>query len=196
LFDLGLSSRELIGERGFSFQTDAPLDMRFDPTTGQTAADIINSYPKDQLANLIYEFGEERASRRIAEAIFIARRHAKITSTLQLADIVAQAKGGRHGKIHPATQTFQALRIAVNDELKLLTDTLPRAMELLNPGGRMVVISYHSLEDRIVKNIFRDAARAGTVELLTKKPLVPARTEVIANPRSRSAKLRAIKKIE
>jgi len=196
LFDLGLSSRELMPARGFSFLHDAPLDMRFDNSAGQTAADIVNSYPKDKLADLIYEFGEERASRRIADAIFIARRKHRITSTVELADIITQAKGGRRGKIHPATQTFQALRIAVNDELSSLMSALPQAIQLLHPGGRAAVISYHSLEDRIVKNIFREAAHAGTVELLTKKPVVPSRAEVLANPRARSAKLRAIKKID
>ncbi|MFA5966935.1 MAG: 16S rRNA (cytosine(1402)-N(4))-methyltransferase RsmH [Patescibacteria group bacterium] len=195
LFDLGLSSRELAGTRGFSFLRDAPLDMRFDPDAPVTAADIVNSYPKDKLANLIYEFGEERASRRIAEAIFSARHRHKITTTEQLAAIVAEAKGGRHGRIHPATQTFQALRIAVNDELGLLRTTLPVAIQLLNPGGRLAVISYHSLEDRIVKNIFRDAAKTGVVQLITKKPISPTRAEILQNPRARSAKLRVISKI-
>lgn len=194
LFDLGLSSRQLVPGRGFSFQEDAPLDMRFDPTTGPTAADIVNSYPKDCLADVIYEFGEERASRRIAEAIFTARRKHRITSTLELAEIVAVAKGGRRGRIHPATQTFQALRIAVNDELKLIADTLPRAIELLNPGGRIAVISYHSLEDRIVKNIFRTTAKTGAIGLITKKPIQSDRPEILHNPRSRSAKLRVVVK--
>jgi len=196
LFDLGLSSRELLGQRGFSFQTDAPLDMRFDPEDDLTAADIVNSYPRDKLADLIYQFGEERASRRIAEAIFTARRKAKITSTLELADIVAQAKGGRHGRIHPATQTFQALRIAVNEELSLLAAALPEAIRLLNSQGRVAVISYHSLEDRIVKNIFRDTVTAGIGKLINKKPIIPSRTEIITNPRARSAKLRVITKVE
>ena len=195
LFDLGISSRELLSKRGFSFQFDAPLDMRFDPTAPVTAADIVNSYPKEKIAQLLWEFGEERASRKIAEAIFTARRKGKITSTLQLAEIVTAAKGRRQGRIHPATQTFQALRIAVNDELGLLTETLPQAIQLLNPNGRIAVISYHSLEDRIVKNIFRDAARAGVVQLITKKPVRPAREEVLKNPRARSAKLRVISKL-
>lgn len=190
LFDLGLSSRELLSERGFSFLRDAPLDMRFDPSADLTAANIVNSYPKDKLADLIYEFGEERASRRIAEAIWRARRKAKITSTLQLADIVAQAKGGRRGRIHPATQTFQALRIAVNAELTLLTTALSQAIQVVNPQGRIAVISYHSLEDRIVKNIFREAAHSGRVQLITKKPVVPTRAEIMTNSRARSAKLR------
>ena len=192
LFDLGLSSRELMPARGFSFLHDAPLDMRFDPTTGPTAADLVNSYPKDQLADVIYEFGEERASRRIAQAIWDARRKQRIVSTGQLAEIVAQAKGGRRGKIHPATQTFQALRIAVNDELAVLAQVLPQAIELLHPQGRMAVISYHSLEDRIVKNIFRTAAKDNVVQLITKKPISPDRAEILGNPRSRSAKLRGI----
>ena len=209
LFDLGISSRELLSKRGFSFQFDAPLDMRFNPEAPVTAADIVNSYSKEKIAQLLWEFGEERASRRIAEAIFMARRKGKITSTLQLAEIVTAAKGGRpqhsprhpqgsrgrQGRIHPATQTFQALRIAVNDELKLLAETLPQAIQLLNPAGRIAVISYHSLEDRIVKNIFRDAARAGVVQLITKKPVRPTREEVLKNPRARSAKLRVINKL-
>ncbi|MFH0912507.1 MAG: 16S rRNA (cytosine(1402)-N(4))-methyltransferase RsmH [Patescibacteria group bacterium] len=195
LFDLGLSSRQLSGRRGFSFKEDAPLDMRFDANQELTAAEIVNSYPKEELARIIWEFGEERASRKIADAIFTARRREKITSTGELADIVATAKGGRHGRIHPATQTFQALRIAVNDELGLLTTALPRAIACLNQGGRLAVISYHSLEDRIVKNVFRDQARAELVKLITKKPVVPTPDEIHSNPRARSAKLRVIEKI-
>jgi len=195
LLDLGLSSRQLSFGRGFSFLEDAPLDMRFDSTQGITAAEIVNSYPKDELANIIWKFGEERASRRIADAIWQARRKTKITTTRQLADIVTVAKGGRRGRIHPATQTFQALRIAVNEELDTLTQTLPQAIELLNPQGRLAVISYHSLEDRIVKHIFRDIAKTGSIQLITKKPITPTREEIQNNPRSRSAKLRIITKL-
>lgn len=195
LLDLGLSSRQLGFGRGFSFLEDAPLDMRFDTTQGMTAADIVNSYPKDKLASIIWEFGEERASRRIADAIFTARRKAKIETSKDLAEIVAEAKGGRHGRIHPATQTFQALRIAVNEELDILTQALPIAITALNPGGRLAVISYHSLEDRIVKHIFRDMAKEGVVELVSKKPIAPTYEETKANPRARSAKLRIITKI-
>ncbi len=195
LFDLGLSSRELSGSRGFSFKTDAPLDMRFDPTSSLTAEEIVNSYPKEKLANLIYELGEERGSRRIADAIFAARQRQRITTTKELAEIVSAAKGGRRGRIHPATQTFQALRIAVNDELDQISTVLPSAIQLLNSGGRIAVISYHSLEDRIVKNIFRDAKQRGEVQLITKKPIAPSRAEVLANPRARSAKLRVIAKL-
>ena len=195
LFDLGLSSRELLSERGFSFLRDAPLDMRFDPAGPVTAADIINSYPKEEIAKILWEFGEERASRKIAEAIFIARRQDRILTTGQLAEIVTAAKSGRRGRINPATQTFQALRIAVNDELGLIERALPQAVKLLHPSGRVAVISYHSLEDRIVKNIFRDLAKTGVVQLITKKPVRPARNEVLQNPRARSAKLRVISKI-
>lgn len=195
LFDLGLSSRQLMSGRGFSFREDAPLDMRFDPTTDLTAAEIVNSYPKEKLADILWQFGEERSSRKIAEAIWQARRKAKITSTLQLAEIVTEVKGGRRGKLHPATQTFQALRIAVNEELSLLAAALPQAIRLLNPNGRIAVISYHSLEDRIVKNIFREAARSEVVILVTKKPVTPSREEILANPRARSAKLRVVAKI-
>lgn len=195
LFDLGLSSRELSSSRGFSFQSDASLDMRFDPMAPLTAEEIVNSYPKERLANLIYELGEERASRRIADAIFITRQKHRITTTKELAEIVSTAKGGRHSRIHPATQTFQALRIAVNDELQQIKIALPLAIQLLNPNGRIAVISYHSLEDRIVKNVFRDAKGRGDVRLITKKPIVPQRDEIIANPRARSAKLRVIAKL-
>lgn len=195
LFDLGLSSRELAGGRGFSFQTDAPLDMRFDPESELTAETIVNSWPKDKIADLLWSSGEERASRRIADAIFRARQKGRITTTAALADLVSQAKGGRTGKIHPATQTFQALRIAVNDELGALTITLPKAIALLNPGGRLAVISYHSLEDRIVKQQFRSLSQQKQVNLITKKPLGATRPEILKNPRARSAKLRVIEKI-
>ncbi|MFH1088665.1 MAG: 16S rRNA (cytosine(1402)-N(4))-methyltransferase RsmH [Patescibacteria group bacterium] len=195
LFDLGLSSRQLVRGRGFSFKETAPLDMRFDPEAELTAEAIVNSYPKDKLANLLWEFGEERASRRIADAIFKARHKSRITTTTELADIVSSAKGGRKGKIHPATQTFQALRIAVNQELETISATLPKAVALLNPGGRLAVISYHSLEDRIVKQQFRNLYKQEQIKLITKKPVRALRPEVLNNPRARSAKLRVIEKI-
>lgn len=195
LFDLGLSSRQLVRGRGFSFKETAPLDMRFDPEAELTAEAIVNSYPKDKLANLLWEFGEERASRRIADAIFKARHKSRITTTTELADIVSSAKGGRKGKIHPATQTFQALRIAVNQELEAISIALPKAINLLNPGGRLVVISYHSLEDRIVKQQFRNLYKQEQVILITKKPVRAPRSEILSNPRARSAKLRVIEKI-
>ncbi|GAC1360036.1 MAG: 16S rRNA (cytosine(1402)-N(4))-methyltransferase RsmH [Herpetosiphon sp.] len=156
LVDLGVSSHQLdVPERGFSFNADAPLDMRMNPTTGETAADLVNMLPEDELASVLYRFGEERASRRIARRI-VARR--PLATTAELATVVKQAVGNVPGGIHPATRTFQALRIAVNDELGALEQFLPAATALLAPGGRLAVISFHSLEDRIVKHFFRDAA--------------------------------------
>jgi len=195
LFDLGLSSLQLEAGRGFSFLESAPLDMRFDPKGDLTAEEIVNSYSKERLADILWQFGEERASRRIAQAIYDERRQGRITDTQALAEIVAVAKGGRRGKTHPATQTFQALRIAVNEELGEIARALPQALDVLSPGGRLAVISFHSLEDRIVKNLFRNWARAGEVRLMTKKPIVAERSEILQNPRSRSAKLRVIEKI-
>lgn len=195
LFDLGLSSLQLGGNRGFSFLEDAPLDMRFGSSSELTAEMIVNSYPVDQIADILWQFGEEKDSRKIARAILEARKKERITTTKKLVDVVTQAKGGRRGKINPATLTFQALRIAVNDELSAIMDALPKAIELLKPGGRLAVISYHSLEDRIVKNIFREAARDEIIKLITKKPIKPSFTEIKNNSRSRSAKLRVIEKI-
>lgn len=195
LFDLGLSSLQLASTRGFSFTGDAPLDMRFDPSTGMTAEEIVNSYPKDELADLIYKFGQERASRGIAKVIFEARQKNRITSTRELSEIVTKAKGGRKGRIHPATQTFQALRIAVNGEIEAIEQALPRALDHLKSGGRLAVISYHSLEDGTVKRIFKEAEKRGLVKLITKKPITPTHEETEANPRARSAKLRIIEKI-
>lgn len=195
LFDLGLSSLQLESGRGFSFATDAPLDMRFDQSGELTAASIVNSYSQPDLADILWQLGEERASRRIAKAIFEARKKQRIRTTQELAQIIAKVKPWRRGKIHPATLTFQALRMAVNSELTNLTQALPKAIVLLKPGGRLAVISYHSLEDRIVKNIFRDTVKAGLAKLITKKPIRPAWAEIKANPRSRSAKLRVIEKV-
>ncbi|OGB75135.1 16S rRNA (cytosine(1402)-N(4))-methyltransferase [candidate division Kazan bacterium RIFCSPHIGHO2_01_FULL_49_10] len=196
LFDLGLSSLQLASpNRGFSFNVDAPLDMRFDTASGVTAEEILNSYSKEELADLIYQLGQEHASRQIAKAIFEARQKRRITGTKQLAEIVAKAKGGKKSRIHPATQTFQALRMAVNRELPAIEQAIPKALDQLNPGGRLAVISYHSLEDGLVKRIFKEAAKRGLVELITKKPIRPTREEVKTNPRARSAKLRIIQKI-
>src|SRR5581483_2415544 len=148
VLDLGVSSHQLdTPERGFSFTSDAPLDMRLDPTGGATAADLVNETPESDLADLIFRYGEERGSRRIARFIAEARRKRPIATTGELAELVAQALGGRHGKIHPATRTFQALRIAVNRELESLEAALPQAVDLLAPGGRIAVIAFHSLED-------------------------------------------------
>jgi 16S rRNA (cytosine1402-N4)-methyltransferase len=196
LLDLGVSSYQLdTPERGFSFQTEAPLDMRLDPQGEVTAADLVNELPEQELADLIYRFGEERGSRRIARLVVEARRRARIETTGELAGIVARALGGRHGKIHPATRTFQALRIAVNGELESLELALPQMVELLAAGGRVAVISFHSLEDRIVKLFFRAEAEAGRLRILTKKPLEATEDEARANPRSRSAKLRAAERV-
>ena len=191
--DLGLSSDQLEeGERGFSFRVDGPLDMRMSAAadSGETAADIVNRTPENDLADIIYEYGEERDSRRIAAALIAARKDEPITTTARLAEVVARAVR-RRGRIHPATRTFQALRIYVNRELDNLRAALPGAIKMLAPGGRIFVISYHSLEDRIVKHFFKDIAVAGQIENLTRKsPITPAREEVLGNKRSRSAKLR------
>ena len=198
LLDLGVSSYQLdTAERGFSFQADGPLDMRLDPTKGETAADLVNQAPETELADLIFQYGEERASRRIARFLVEARRRQPITTTAQLAAIVARALGGRHGKIHPATRTFQALRIAVNGELDNLERGLEQAVELLQPGGRLAVIAFHSLEDRIVKHFFRAEAHAEPARLaiLTKKPIEADEAEARSNPRSRSAKLRIAERV-
>jgi 16S rRNA (cytosine1402-N4)-methyltransferase len=197
LLDLGVSSHQLdTPERGFSFAAEAPLDMRLDPTGGETAADLVNETPEGELADLIYRYGEERGSRRVARFIAEARRKRPIETTSELAELVARALGGRHGKIHPATRTFQALRIAVNRELESLETALPQAVELLNEGGRLAIISFHSLEDRIVKLFFRaesgygDSQRPKRLQIITKKPIEASDQEARANPRSRSAKLR------
>jgi 16S rRNA (cytosine1402-N4)-methyltransferase len=189
LFDLGISSMQLDRpERGFGYRVDGPLDMRMGEGSGEagpSAADLVNGLPERDLADLIYRLGEEPRSRRIAAAIV---RHRPVRTTDQLTGIVVSAVGKRPGGPHPARRTFQALRIAVNRELEELTAALPPAAGLLGPGGRVVVISYHSLEDRIVKRAFRDDDR---LDVLTKKPLVASAAERAANPRSRSAKLRA-----
>jgi len=190
LFDLGVSSMQLDRpERGFSFRQDGPLDMRMDPTEGPSAADLVNGLPEKQLADLIFGLGDEPRSRRIAAAIV---RRRPITTTDQLAGIVVSAVGKRPGGPHPARKTFQALRLAVNRELEELTAALPHAAGLLGPGGRVVVLSYHSLEDGTVKRAFRDDDR---LTVLTKKPLVPDAEERERNPRARSAKLRAAERI-
>ena len=191
LYDLGVSSMQLDRpERGFGYRVDGPLDMRMGvgPTDGPTAADLVNELPEEELARVIFEYGEERQSRRIARAIVRARGRAPIVSTDQLARIVAGAVGRRPGRAHPARRTFQALRIVVNRELEELASSLPRAVGLLAPGGRVVVIAYHSLEDRIVKRFF---AAEPALRILTRKPLRPGPAEVAGNPRARSARLRA-----
>jgi 16S rRNA (cytosine1402-N4)-methyltransferase len=193
LADFGVSSLQLDeAHRGFSFRTEGPLDMRMDTRTGETAEQVVNQEDENELADLIYEFGEERRSRRIARAIVRAR---PITTTAELARIVsAEAPPMKGEKIHPATRTFQALRIRVNNELGEIQSLLKSAGSLLKPGGRLVLISFHSLEDRLVKDAFREAGRAKVFQVLTKKPVVADEQEQMRNPRSRSAKMRAAEK--
>jgi 16S rRNA (cytosine1402-N4)-methyltransferase len=190
LADFGVSSLQFDeAHRGFSFQADASLDMRMNPRTGATAEQVVNQAGEKELADLIYEFGEERRSRRIARAIVRAR---PLTTTAQLAKVVAAAAPAmKQERIHPATRTFQALRIYVNAELSEIDALLDAAPEVLKPGGRLVVISFHSLEDRKVKDALREGARQGIYEVLTRKPLTAEEEETDRNPRSRSAKLRA-----
>lgn len=194
LIDLGFSSPQIENSgRGFSFLRDEPLDMRYQVSeTRATAAEVVNGLPEQELADVIYRFGEERMSRRVAKAIVEARRKKRIETTLELAEIVKGAlpKSYERGRIHPATRTFQALRIYVNDELTNLERVLTNVPRILNSGGRIAIISFHSLEDRIVKNTFRDMHKAHAAELLTKKPIVAQEEEIRMNPRSRSAKLR------
>ena len=188
LYDLGVSSMQLdLAERGFGYRTDGPLDMRMGGPEDDvpSAADLVNHLPERELADLIFEYGGEHRSRRIAHAIV---RRRPITTTDQLAGVVVGAVGRRPGGPHPARRTFQALRIAVNREIEELAASLPRAVGLLAPGGRVVVIAYHSLEDRVVKSAFRDDDR---LRALTKKPVRPSEEEVDRNPRARSARLRA-----
>jgi 16S rRNA (cytosine1402-N4)-methyltransferase len=210
LFDLGVSSLQLdTAERGFSFQLDAPLDMRFNPEQGLTASDIVNRFSEQELAELIERYGEERHSRRIARLIVQNR---PIASTTELARLVEQASGSatRRGKIHPATRTFMALRIAVNNELQNLELALKQTPNLLRPGGRLAVISYHSLEDRIVKQFMRFAAstcvcppgtvvcrcaHVPTLKLISRKVIKPTSLEIESNPRSRSARLRIAERL-
>jgi 16S rRNA (cytosine1402-N4)-methyltransferase len=189
LADLGVSRYQLTApERGFSFLSDGPLDMRMDQTTGMTAADLVNTTAEKALADLIFQLGEERRARKVARAIVRAR---PLRSPLHLADVVERAVP-RTGRLHPATKTFQALRMAVNDEPGELDRLLEFGPELLNPGGRMVVISFMSLDDRKVKEKFRELARQGRATVLTKHPLQPSDEEVARNPASRSAKLRGL----
>ncbi|MDC7127044.1 MAG: 16S rRNA (cytosine(1402)-N(4))-methyltransferase RsmH [Spirochaetales bacterium] len=213
LFDLGISvfHYEKSG-RGFSFLHDEPLDMRLSAELELSAADIVNEYPEVEIANLIYEFGEERLSRRFARAIVAERKLGRIETTGQLAELIKKASPAdyRHGRIHPATRTFQALRIAVNGELARLDAALANALRVLKPGGRMGVITFHSLEDRIVKQFFKSMNKTcicppeqpicncngrKIVKILTKKPVIPTIEEVRENAPSRSSKLRVVEKI-
>ncbi len=209
LLDLGLSSMQLDTQaRGFSFQTEAPLDMRFDPEGKTSAADLVNLLNEVELADLVYRYGEERRSRQVARAIVNAR---PINTTTQLAKVVAGVTSGGKSGIHPATRTFQALRIAVNGELEALEEVLPQTLEALKPGGRLALIAFHSLEDRIVKQFMRRESRdcicppdqpvctcghKATLREVTGKPIRPQEDEIRNNPRSRSARLRVAERIE
>lgn len=213
LLDLGVSSFQLeSAPRGFSFLKPARLDMRMDRSKGETAYDLVNNLDEDELVRIFRDYGEEAHSKRIARAVIKARSAKPIETTTELAEIIQWAvpAKARHGRIHPATRVFQALRIAVNDELGSLKDALADGVDALKPGGRMVVISFHSLEDRIVKNAFRDAStgcicppripkcvcnRVPQARLVTRKAITPTDTEIATNPRARSAKLRALEKL-
>lgn len=207
VIDLGVSSMQIDRpERGFSFLADGPLDMRFSPDQPTSAADLVNHLPESELADLIFRYGEEKLSRRIARAILQAR---PLHTTAELAEVIVRAAGGRRGRIHPATRTFQALRIAVNQELQSIEDFLPQAVQALAPGGRLAVISFHSLEDRIVKQYFRRESRdclcppeqpictcghKASLTEVTRHPIEPSQEESDHNPRARSAKLRIVEK--
>lgn len=211
LFDLGMSSIQLDrSPRGFSFQREAPLDMRFDPRQPVTAADMVNSASEVELRKMLYEYGNERNAPRITRAILRRRAQKRIETTTDLVETVVEAAGGHRGGIHPATRTFQALRIAVNSELESLRSALPQAVEILARGGRLAVISFHSLEDRIVKEFMRREAsdcicppslpvcvcgKQPTLRLVSRKPITPGPLELQRNPRARSAKLRVAEKI-
>ena len=208
LFDLGVSSPQLDETwRGFSYMHDAPLDMRMDSEDSLSAYEVVNTWPEDRLNRILWDYGEERYARRITNAILAARATKPIESTLELVDIIRSAMppSALREKQHPAKRSFQAIRIAVNDELGAVRQGMEAAIDHLNPGGRLVVITFHSLEDRIVKNVFQDAAKGCTcppsfpvcvcghkpkIKILTKKPIIATREEVEENPRSRSAKLR------
>lgn len=212
LFDLGVSSHQLDeAARGFSYQHDAPLDMRMDPAGKTTAADLVNNTSLEELTRIIGEYGEERWAKRIASFIIAAREKKAVTTTGELVEIIKKAipKGARKEGPHPAKRTFQAIRIAVNRELEILKEALEQGVELLNPGGRLVVITFHSLEDRIAKQVMQQASRGcicpkdfpvctcgrkPLVKVLTRKPVIPTSKEIAENPRSRSAKLRAVEK--
>ena len=211
VLDLGISSEQLQeGHRGFSFERDGPLDMRMDQESGLTAMDIVNTYSEKALSTLIREWGEEPAARRIARVIVRARSQQEITTTTQLAKIVSDAAGGRRGRQHPATRTFQALRIVVNKEIDYVARGLEAGIELLNEGGRIAVVSFHSIEDRAVKRCFKAhegrlvslpeggeawEGKSPTLSIVTRRPIRPSQEERERNPRSRSAKLRVAERI-
>ena len=208
LLDLGVSSMQFdTPQRGFSFQADGPLDMRFDPANPIIAATLVNNLSEGELADLIWRYGDEPLSRKIAQAVIRSR---PLNSTLELAEVIARSVGSRRGKIHPATRTFQALRIAVNQELQALEAALPRALETLAPGGRLAVIAFHSLEDRLVKQSFRRESQdcicppdqpvctcghRASIRLVYRHVVQPTEAEIYQNPRARSARLRVIEKL-
>ena len=199
LFDLGISMFHYVeSERGFSFRSDEPLDMRLDQGHGMSAGDVVNGYSEENLADVIYRYGEERYSRRIARAIVEKRSEAPIEGSAELAEIIRLAvpRDYRYGRIHPATRTFQALRIEVNKELDRIVPALTEAIRVLRKGGRIAVITFHSLEDRKVKWFFKDEAAAenARIRILTKKPIIPSEEEEKENPPSRSAKLRVVER--
>lgn len=197
LYDLGVSSHQLNSpERGFSFQSPGPLDMRMDPNLGVSAADLINGLHEKELSDLFWKLGEEHMSRQIAKTIVLFRINHPITTTDELAEVILSIKPRKSSdRTHPATKIFQALRIVVNDELNSLKESLPNAFDSLNSGGRIVAISFHSLEDRIIKDFFNQKVSENLAIHLVKKPLNPTEKEISVNPRSRSGKLRAIEKI-
>ena len=198
LFDLGMSSWHLEESgRGFSFLKNESLEMRYNPENSLTAEKIVNYWSKSEIEKILWEYGEEKFSRKIAENIINFRQLKPVKTTFQLVEIIKKAIPSwyQHKKIHFATRTFQALRIAVNDELNNLEKALPQATEILKPGGKIVIISFHSLEDRIVKNFFKNKSEKGELKLLTKKPIRSTKEEIKINPRSRSAKLRAAEKL-
>lgn len=197
IFDLGLSSFQLDDcRRGFSFSKNGPLDMRFDTEARLSAGDVVNKFGKDKIRDIIKEYGEERYARLIVEEIMGARKKKQIRTTDELKNIILKAVGRKYyrQKIHPACRTFQALRIYVNDELTAVEEALGRTISFLQGGARICVISFHSLEDRVVKHVFRKMEKAGVLAIIIKKPLSPTTEEVLANPRSRSAKLRVAEK--
>jgi 16S rRNA (cytosine1402-N4)-methyltransferase len=196
LADLGISTNQLFDPHyGLSFAGEGPLDMRIDPRIGRSAADLINTLPENELADVLYKLAQERFSRRISRKIGVERRVSPITTTERLAEIVRSAVGHSNEKIDQATRTFLALRMAVNQELENLEALLQNAPRFLKPGGRLAVISFQSMEDRLVKQAFRQAEQSGMVRVLTKKPVSPSEEEVARNPRSRSAKLRVVEKV-
>lgn len=198
LMDLGVSMFHFsMAGRGFSFRSDEPLDMRLSDGLEESAADLVNGRGENELADIIFRYGEERLSRRIASRIVGRRAEDPITTTKELADLIWRSvpPSYRHGRIHPATRTFQALRIAVNGELVRIERAIPLVLDKLQPGGRLAIISFHSLEDRIVKHRFRETAAEGPYTVLTRKPVVPSEAEAASNPAARSAKLRVIERV-